>query len=91
MKEGKLTRLESARGFRSIPSSPSLIFSGMKKRIDCMGKKPLVTGDYDDAEDEEGVAAKKSFTKSSFKTNVKAMRVLELCYPKVKITCSLQS
>nr|GMD00326.1 titin homolog [Ipomoea batatas] len=70
MKEGKLTRSESARGFRSIPSSPSLIFSGMKKRVDCMGKIPLVTGDYDDAEDEEGVAAKKIFTKSSFKTNI---------------------
>lgn len=69
-------RLESARGFRSIPSSPSLIFSGMKKRVDCMGKKPLVTGDYDDTEDEEGVvAAKKSFIKSSFKTIVKAMKI----------------
>ncbi|XP_019184713.1 PREDICTED: titin homolog isoform X2 [Ipomoea nil] len=75
VKERKLTRSESARGFRRIPSSPSLIFSGMKKRVDCMGKKPLVTGDYDDTEDEEGVAAKKSFIKSSFKTIVKAMKI----------------
>ncbi|CAH9056413.1 unnamed protein product [Cuscuta epithymum] len=72
----KLSRSESARGFRRIPSSPSLILSGMKKRVDCLGKKPLVTGDdEDDGAGEEGLATRKNIIKSSFKTIVKAMKI----------------
>ncbi|CAH9147065.1 unnamed protein product [Cuscuta epithymum] len=72
----KLSRSESARGFRRIPSSPSLILSGMKKRVDCLGKKPLVTGDDDDdGAGEEGLATRKNIIKSSFKTIVKAMKI----------------
>ncbi|KAF4399712.1 hypothetical protein G4B88_022795 [Cannabis sativa] len=46
-KERKLVRSESFRAFRRIPSSPSLIL-GMKKSVDCMGKKPMVSGDDED-------------------------------------------
>ncbi|KAM6602202.1 hypothetical protein CsatA_021811 [Cannabis sativa] len=46
-KERKLVRSESFRAFRRIPSSPSLIL-GMKKSVDCIGKKPMVSGDDED-------------------------------------------
>ncbi|RAL44062.1 hypothetical protein DM860_014983 [Cuscuta australis] len=72
--ERKLSRSESARGFRRIPSSPFLIFSGMKKRVDCMRKKkPLLRGGGDEDEG-VGLVNKNSFIKSSFKTIVKAMK-----------------
>jgi hypothetical protein len=44
----ELSRIESTRGFRSLPSSPSSMFLGMKKGVDCIGRKPKVVG-----EDEE--------------------------------------
>ncbi|KAM7253963.1 hypothetical protein ACFE04_031645 [Oxalis oulophora] len=40
----KVERSESARIFRRIPSSPSLIL-GMKKGVDCLRKKPMVNDD----------------------------------------------
>lgn len=70
-KERKLVRSESARAFRRIPSSPSLIL-GMKKGIDCIRKKPMVTGN--DEVDEEYVAGN-SFIKSSRKTIKKAVKI----------------
>ncbi|KAF8090032.1 hypothetical protein N665_0490s0028 [Sinapis alba] len=56
-------RSESARAFRRIPSSPSLFF-GMKKGIDCVRKKPVVSGQ----DDENEYLVKNNFIKSSFQT-----------------------
>lgn len=67
-KEKELVRSESARAFRRIPSSPSLILEGMKRRVDCMRKKPLVLDDNDEA-------ATNSFIKSSIKTIKRAVRI----------------
>ncbi|CAK9324609.1 unnamed protein product [Citrullus colocynthis] len=69
-KEARFTRSDSARIFRRIPSSPSLIL-GMKKGVDCMGKKLKISGD-DDVEDH---ASRNSFIKSSIKTLKKAARI----------------
>lgn len=71
-KERGLARSESARAFRRIPSSPSLILEGMKKRVDCIRRKPLV---LDDNDADESIAARKSFMKSSIKTIKKAVRI----------------
>lgn len=70
-KERKLVRSESARGFRRIPSSPSLML-GMKKGVDCIGKKPMVSGDDDSDGDH---AAGNSFIKSSIRTIKKAVKI----------------
>ncbi|KAK8629106.1 hypothetical protein V6N13_077960 [Hibiscus sabdariffa] len=69
-KERVLKRSESARAFRRIPSSPSLIFGGMKKGVECMRKKPIVTSD-----DEQDYAVGSSFLKSSIKTIKKAVKI----------------
>ncbi|KAL9175955.1 hypothetical protein ABFS82_02G146500 [Erythranthe guttata] len=71
-KERELRRSESARMFRRIPSSPSLLLEGMKKRVDCMRKKPLV---LDDNNNDDVHAARNSFIKSSIKTIKKAVRI----------------
>ncbi|XP_021817964.1 titin homolog [Prunus avium] len=68
-KERKLARSESARAFRRIPSSPSIIL-GMKKGVDCIRKKPMVTSD-----DEESYATENNFIKSSMKTIKKAVKL----------------
>ncbi|KAM5578897.1 hypothetical protein ABKV19_008952 [Rosa sericea] len=69
-KERKLARSESARVFRRIPSSPSIIL-GMKKGVDCMRKKPIVSSD-----DEDNYAMENnSFMKSSMKTIKKAVKM----------------
>ncbi|OMO54247.1 hypothetical protein CCACVL1_27952 [Corchorus capsularis] len=68
-KERNLMRSESARAFRRIPSSPSLIL-GMKKGVECMRKKPIVTSD-----DEEDHAVGNSFLRSSIKTIKKAVKI----------------
>ncbi|KAJ6389418.1 hypothetical protein OIU77_027699 [Salix suchowensis] len=70
-KERVLTRSESARTMRRIPSSPSLIL-GMRKGVECMRKKPVVTGDDDDYDGDR--AAGNSFIKSSIKTIKKAVK-----------------
>ncbi|XP_051136156.1 uncharacterized protein LOC127254799 isoform X2 [Andrographis paniculata] len=70
-KEKELLRSESARGFRRIPSSPSLLLGGMKKRVDCIGKKPSVLGDNDN----EDYSGRNSFLKSSIKTIKRAVRI----------------
>lgn len=62
-------RSESARAFRRIPSSPSLIF-GMKKGIDCIRKKPVVSGNDDESE----YLAKNNFIKSSLQTIKRAVK-----------------
>lgn len=71
-KEKELLRSESARAFRRIPSSPSLILEGMKKRVDCIGRKPLV---LDDNDGNDSLRARNSFIKSSIKTIKKAVRI----------------
>jgi hypothetical protein len=71
-KERKLVRSESARAFGRIPSSPSLIL-GMRKGVDCIGKKPMVSGDDDDSDGEH--AARNSFIKSSIRTIKKAVKI----------------
>ncbi|KAJ3694178.1 hypothetical protein LUZ60_009658 [Juncus effusus] len=43
-----LQRSDSSRAFRSLPSSPSKIFLGMRKGVDCIGRKPKVLGDDDE-------------------------------------------
>lgn len=68
-KERKLMRSESFRAFRRIPSSPSIIL-GMKKGVDCIGKKPMVSGD-----DEDYVARNNSFLKSSIKTIKRTVKI----------------
>lgn len=40
-----LPSTESTRAFRSLPSSPSSVILGMKKGVDCIGRKPKVIGD----------------------------------------------
>lgn len=70
-KERKLVRSESARAFGRIPSSPSLIL-GMRKGVDCIGKKPMVSGD-DDSDGEH--VARNSFIKSSIRTIKKAVKI----------------
>ncbi|KAB1218628.1 hypothetical protein CJ030_MR3G026508 [Morella rubra] len=70
-KERKLVRSESARAFRRIPSSPSLIL-GMRKGVDCIGKKPMVNGD-DDSDGNH--AAGDNFIKSSIRSIKKAVKI----------------
>ncbi|KAJ0075258.1 hypothetical protein Patl1_34343 [Pistacia atlantica] len=69
VKEKSLVRSESARGFRRIPSSPSLI---LKKGVDCMRKKPLVIGDDEVYEDH---TASNNFIKSSIKNIKRAVKI----------------
>lgn len=70
-KERVLTRSESARTLRRTPSSPSLIL-GMRKGVECMRKKPVVTAD-DDYNENQG--AGNSFIKSSIKSIKKAVKI----------------
>ncbi|XP_009762747.1 uncharacterized protein [Nicotiana sylvestris] len=69
-KEREFLRSDSARLFRRIPSSPSLLLSGMKKRVDCIRKKPSVVGDDSD----EGRGGN-GFIRSSIKTIKKAVKM----------------
>ena len=69
-KERKVARSESSRGLRRIPSSP-LIILGMKKGVDCIGKKPMVSGDDED----EHFTGNNGFLKSSIKTIKKAVKI----------------
>lgn len=71
-KERGLVRSESARAFRPTPSSPSVILT-MKRGVECMGKKPMVSGDDED-EDEDGTG-RNSLLKSSIKTIKKAVKM----------------
>ncbi|KAJ8755946.1 hypothetical protein K2173_024491 [Erythroxylum novogranatense] len=69
--ERGLSRSESRRTLRRIPSSPLIL--GMRKGVECMRKKkPLVIDDDDCNEDH---AAGMSFIKSSFKTIKKAVKI----------------
>lgn len=73
-KERKLARCESARAIRRIPSSPSIIL-GMKKGVDCMRKKPMVSGDDEGYEEQHHIIGNNSFFKSSIKTIKKAVKI----------------
>lgn len=66
-----LKRSESARAFQRIPSSPSLILGGMKKGVECIRKKPIVTSD----DEQDYYAVGNNFIKSSFKTIKKAVKI----------------
>ncbi|XAR67750.1 hypothetical protein NMG60_11002639 [Bertholletia excelsa] len=70
-KEKGLVRSESARAFRRIPSSPSLIL-GMKKGVDCIRKRPSVIGDDDG---ENSPVSGNNFIKSSIKTIKRAVKI----------------
>ncbi|XP_055827322.1 uncharacterized protein LOC129895614 [Solanum dulcamara] len=70
-KERELLRSDSVRLFRRIPSSPSLLLSGMKKKVDSMRKKPTVVGDDSD----EGRVGGNGFIKSSIKTIKRAVKM----------------
>ncbi|OVA06542.1 hypothetical protein BVC80_1739g26 [Macleaya cordata] len=70
-KDKGLVRCESARAFRPIPYSPSVIL-GMKKGVDCMGKKPVVIGSDEDLDENHEVG--NNFIKSSIKTFKKAVK-----------------
>ncbi|MBA0606404.1 hypothetical protein Godav_018869 [Gossypium davidsonii] len=70
-KERVLKRSESARAFRRIPSSPSLILGGMKKGVECIRKKPIVASD----DEQDYYAVGNNFIKSSFKTIKKAVKI----------------
>lgn len=68
-------RSESARGFRSFPSSPSMIL-GMRRGVDCMGRKPKVIGDDDEFGDENSLPTINSkFIKSCSKAIKKAVNI----------------
>ncbi|XP_042038506.1 myosin-9-like [Salvia splendens] len=43
IKERGLARSESTRAFRRVPSSPSLLLEGMKKRVDCIVRRKSFT------------------------------------------------
>ncbi|CAI9114055.1 OLC1v1014674C1 [Oldenlandia corymbosa var. corymbosa] len=72
-KEKELVRSDSFRAFRRIPSSPSLILSGMKKRVDCIGKKPLVMDD--EADGDENYTGQNNILKSTIKTIKRAVKI----------------
>ncbi|KAJ4958098.1 hypothetical protein NE237_025209 [Protea cynaroides] len=71
-KERGLVRSQSARAFRQIPSSPSVIL-GMKKGVDCIRKKPMVIGSDEDGDETHVVT--NNFIKSSIKTIKKAVKI----------------
>ncbi|WCJ40640.1 hypothetical protein M5689_021552 [Euphorbia peplus] len=71
-KEKGLARSESARSLRRVPSSPLLL--GMRKGVECMRKKPMVTGE-DDYCYESHAGAGNSFIKSSMKSIKKAVKI----------------
>ncbi|KAK9101875.1 hypothetical protein Sjap_019129 [Stephania japonica] len=71
--ERGLGRCESARTFRPAPYSPSVIL-GMKKGVDCIGKKPNVTGSDEDIGDEVREAGNRFF-KSPFRTFKKSVKI----------------
>ncbi|PIA65395.1 hypothetical protein AQUCO_00100700v1 [Aquilegia coerulea] len=71
-KERGLTRSESARTFRPIPYSPSVIL-GMKKGVDCIGKKPIVIGSDEDNDEDQSLTS--NFFKSSVKNIKKAVKI----------------
>ncbi|KAF6143826.1 hypothetical protein GIB67_031266 [Kingdonia uniflora] len=62
VKENGLARCESARTFRTAPYSPSVIL-GMKKRVDCMGKKPIVIGSDEDLDENNFIKSIKKAVK----------------------------
>ncbi|EPS61478.1 hypothetical protein M569_13319, partial [Genlisea aurea] len=73
-RERELLRSESARAFRRIPSSPSVILGGMKRGVDCLGKKPSVLDDNVIDEGSEMPAAEELSRKNFIKSSIKAMK-----------------
>ncbi|RWW14499.1 hypothetical protein BHE74_00000637 [Ensete ventricosum] len=71
--EVKDPRSESSRGFRSLPSSPSMIL-GMRRGVDCIGRKPQVMGD-DDNGNESVVSTNSKFIKSCSRAIKRAMNI----------------
>ncbi|XP_068648051.1 uncharacterized protein [Aristolochia californica] len=68
-----LVRCESARTFRPIPSSPSMIL-GMRKGVDCIGKKPSVIDDEDDDVDVNHLVMTNKSAKASIRSYTKAFK-----------------
>lgn len=71
-KQKGLARSESARAFRQIPSSPSVILE-MRRRVDCIGRKPLVMEDDDNIAVNQSMMSNQS-SKTSIKTYTKAIK-----------------
>ncbi|XP_077210070.1 trichohyalin [Tasmannia lanceolata] len=63
----------SVRAFRPNPSSPSVIL-GMRRGVDCMGKKPLVIGDDEDEDCDENHVTTNKFIKTSIKNYAQAIK-----------------
>ncbi|XP_047316944.1 eukaryotic translation initiation factor 5B-like [Impatiens glandulifera] len=66
----EVARSDSARAFRRIPSSPSIIIN-MRKGVDCIRKKPLVIDDEEEETTTTHFAARNNSIKSSIKTIMK--------------------
>ncbi|KAG1330042.1 hypothetical protein COCNU_02G000100 [Cocos nucifera] len=71
-KKGALPRSESGRGFRSFPSSPSMIL-GMRRGAECIGKKPKVIDDGDDRNEDSAATSNRQFLKICTKAIKKAV------------------
>ncbi|KAK1281715.1 hypothetical protein QJS10_CPB22g01026 [Acorus calamus] len=74
-KEKMLVRSSSSRTLRSMPSSPLMIF-GMRRGVDCIGKKPLVMGEDEGGAScsTENVVASNKLIKSCTKAIKKAVK-----------------
>ncbi|RZC53614.1 hypothetical protein C5167_012460 [Papaver somniferum] len=69
-RDKEIMRCESARAFRPIPHSPSVILRMTKN--DCLGKKPVVNGSDENLDDR---IVANNFIKSSIKTLKKAVQI----------------
>lgn len=69
-------RSESSRGFRSLPSSPSMIL-GMTRGVDCVRRKPKVLDDDDDDHGNKNIVStsNNNFIKSCAKAIKKAVNM----------------
>ncbi|KAG6494776.1 uncharacterized protein LOC121991818 [Zingiber officinale] len=72
--EVKDPRSESSRGFRSLPSSPSMIL-GMTRRVDCIRRKPQVLDDDDHGNKNIVSTSNNNFIKSCAKVIKKAVNM----------------
>lgn len=72
--EVKEPRSESSRGFRSLPSSPSMIL-GMRRGVDCIGRKPQVMGDDNNGNESVVSTNSSKFIKSCSRAIKRAMNI----------------
>ncbi|CAL9061096.1 unnamed protein product [Musa banksii] len=72
--EVKDPRSESSRGFQSLPSSPSMIL-GMRRGVDCIGRKPQVMGDDNNGNESVVSTNSSKFIKSCSRAIKRAMNI----------------